>query len=382
VSTRRIGPVVLERRAEPSRWTIVAVRIGAVVVALLVGSVVFASTDLSAVEGYRTMWDGAFGSGNALAETLVAATPLLFTGLAVAIAGRMLLWNIGAEGQFYLGAVFASWFALRFPDWPRPLLLTSMVIAGALGGALWAFGPGLLRAKLAVNEIITTLMLNYVAILFVDYLVHGDWRDPESLGFPLSRPFSPSATLPSFFGTRLHVGLVLALLAAVALWLVLRGTKWGYEIRLIGESQGAARYAGMPVVRNIVVVMLVSGALAGIAGMTEVSGIVHRIQPTISPGYGYTGIIVATLGGFSPFGVVLAAFLFGALQVGGYTLQTVGVTRSVVGVLQGAILFIALGAEVLARYRLRWEPRGVRRGGPEPVPAIEQVVGEAVEGTR
>jgi simple sugar transport system permease protein len=384
VSTHRLGPVVLERRPEPSRWTIVGVRVGAVILALLVGSVVFASTDLSALQGYRTMWTGAFGSGNALAETLVAATPLLLTGLAVAIAGRMLLWNIGAEGQFYMGAVFASWFALEFPDWPRPLLLIAMVLAGALGGALWALGPGLLRAKLAVNEIITTLMLNYVAILFVDYLVHGTWRDPESLGFPLSRPFTPNATLPSFFGTRLHLGLAFALLAALVLWLVLRGTKWGYEIRVIGESQGAARYAGMPVVRNIVLVMLVSGALAGIAGMTEVSGIVHRIQPTISPGYGYTGIIVATLGGFSPFGVVLAAFLFGALQVGGYTLQTVGVTRSVVGVLQGAILFIALGAEVLARYRVHWESKRARSGHADREPALAEdaVPGEAMEGTR
>jgi ABC-type uncharacterized transport system permease subunit len=365
MSVRRVGPLVMERRAFPSRGTLLAARIGAIILALLVGALVFMATGLPPVESYRTMWEGAFGGAGAIAETLVATTPILLTGLAVAIAGRALLWNIGAEGQFFVGATFATALALWFPEWPRPVLLPLMILAGAAGGAVWALGPAILRARLAVNEIITTLMLNYVAILYVDYLVHGRWADPASLGFPLSKPFTESATLPSFFGTRLHAGILLALGAAIVFWLVLRGTKWGYEIRVIGESAGAARYAGMPVVRNIVVVMLVSGALAGLAGMSEVSGIVHRIQPDISPGYGYTGIIVATLGRFSPVGVVLAAFLFGALQVGGYSLQTVGATASAVGVLQGTILFIALAGEFLARYRVRWQSGEAL---PEPVP--------------
>jgi general nucleoside transport system permease protein len=370
VSVRRVGPIVIERRAIPSGRTLVLARIGSIILALGVGALVFLATGLPPAESYRTMWEGAFVSPDAVAETLVATSPILLTGLAVAIAGRAVLWNIGAEGQLFIGATFATALALWFPAWPRPALLTLMVVAGAVGGAVWALGPAILRARLAVNEIITTLMLNYVAILYVDYLVHGRWADPGSLGFPLSKPFSENATLPTFFGTRLHLGFLLALAAAVAFWLVLRGTKWGYEIRVTGESAGAARYAGMPVARNIVVVMLVSGALAGVAGMAEVSGIVHRIQSDISPGYGYTGIIVATLGRFSPIGVVLASFLFGALQVGGYSLQTVGATSSAVGVLQGAILFIALAAEFLARYRVRWQPGEAL---PEPVP--EEVVG-------
>jgi general nucleoside transport system permease protein len=186
--------------------------------------------------------------------------------------------------------------------------------------------------------------------------VHGRWRDPASLGFPLSKPLSRNATLPAISGTRLHAGFLIAAGAALLLWFVLRGTRWGYEVRLIGESPGAARYAGMPVARNIVLVMLASGALAGIAGMGEVSGIVHRIQPNISANYGYTGIIVATLGRFSPIGVLIAAVLFGGLQVGGFALQTLGVPASIVGVLQGVILFITLAAEFLARYRTRWAP--------------------------
>ncbi len=357
MSAVRLGPVVLERRALPSRLTMLAVRALAVLVALLFGAVILTVTGYSASEGYRTMWYGTFGGGaNGIAETLVAATPLILTGLAVTVAARMLLWNIGAEGQLFLGATFASALALNFAGWPRPLLLAAMVVAGAVGGAAWALGPAVLRARLGVNEIITTLMLNYVAILFVDYLVHGRWRDPGSSGFPLSKPFGESATLPIIVAeTRLHAGFLLALAAAALLWLVLRNTRFGYEVRAIGESRAAARYAGMPTERNIVLVMLLSGALAGLAGMGEVSGIVHRIQADISVAYGYTGILVAALARFSPPGVVLVGVLFGALQVGGFSLQTAGAPASIVGILMGSILFVAIGAEFLARFRVGWK---------------------------
>lgn len=349
----RVGPLVLERRALPSSRAMGAVRGGAVFLGLLVGAVVLLAGSYPVVGSYKTMVSNAFGSGDAFAETLVSAAPLMLTGLAVAVAARMLLWNIGAEGQLYMGATFATACALTFPDWPRPLLLALMVAAGLFGGAFWALGPGFLRARLGVNEIVTTLMLNFVAISWVSYLVHGRWRNPE-IQFPISKDFTKSATLPSLFGTRLHAGLFLALAAAVLIWLMLRQTRWGYEIRVIGESQSAARYAGMPTQRNIVLVMLLSGALAGLAGMGEVSGIDHNIQPTISPSYGYTGIIVATLGRFSAPGVVIAAVLFGGLQVGGTALETadVPVPPSIVQILQGAILFIAVGAEVLARFRI------------------------------
>ena len=354
----RVGPLVFERRALPSRKTMSTVRGGAVFLGLLLGAVVLLAGGYPVIGSYKTMVSNAFGSGDALAEMFVSATPLVLTGLAVALAARMLLWNIGAEGQLYMGATFASACAFTFPGWPRPLLLALMVAAGLFGGAIWALGPGLLRARLSVNEIVTTLMLNFVAIIWVDYLVHGRWRDP-TISFPLSKEFTTSATLPSLFGTRLHVGLFFALAAAFIVWLMLRQTRWGYEIRVIGESPSAARYAGIPTQRNIVLVMLFSGALAGLAGMGEVSGIVHHIQPDISPNYGYTGIIVATLGRFSAGGVVVAAVLFGALQVGGYALQTadVPVPLAIVQILQGAILFIAVGAEVLARFRIGYRRR-------------------------
>lgn len=365
---RRLGPIVVEPRPVTSRVASVLARLVAIALALGLGALILEAGGYSARDSYRTMWDAAFANRDAVAETLVAATPLIFTGLAVAFAARMLLWNIGAEGQLFLGAAAASWLAFSFPDAPRGLLLPAMVVAGAIGGAAWAAGPGVLRASLGVSEIVTTLMLNFVAILLVDYLVHGPWRDPESSGFPLSKPFTESAILPSFGDTRLHVGFLIALGAAVVVWALLRSTRFGYEVRVIGESQPAARYAGMPLRRNIVVVMLISGGLAGIAGMSEVSGIVFRIQPDISAGYGYTGIIVATLGRFSAPGVVIAAVLFGALQVGGYALQTTEVPPSIVQVLQGAILFIAVGAEMLARYRVRWSPRRERAPLAEEAP--------------
>jgi len=368
VSTR-VGPLVFERRALPSSRTMTLVRGGAVFLALLLGAVILLAGGYPVIGSYETMAASAFGSGDAFAETLVSAAPLILTGLAVAVAARMLLWNIGAEGQLYMGAMLASAVAFTFPGWPRPLLLALMVLAGLFGGAMWALGPGLLRARLGVNEIVTTLMLNFVAILWVDYLIHGRWRDPE-IQFPLSKPFTESATLPSLFGTRLHAGIFLALAAAFVIWLMLRQTRWGFEVRVIGESPSAARYAGMPTQRNIVLVMLLSGALAGLAGMGEVSGIVHHIQADISPGYGYTGIIVATLARFAPSAVVIAAVLFGALQVGGFALQTAGVPPSIVEILQGAILFITVGAEVLARFRVGYGRSPEERGavGGEAVP--------------
>jgi ABC-type uncharacterized transport system permease subunit len=211
----------------------------------------------------------------------------------------------------------------------------------------------LLRAWLSLSEIITTLVLNFLALQFVQYLIHGPWRDPLGLGFPFSRPLSPSATLPAIFHTRLHGGFLIAVVAVFLSWFVLRDIARRFEIPRIGESHRVARNDGTPVARNIVLVMTASGGLAGIAGMSEVSGMLHRIQPSISANYGYLGVIVAALGGFSPFGVLVAAILFATLQVGGFALQTLGVPGSTVSIVQGAFVVIALGAGLLVRYRIR-----------------------------
>jgi simple sugar transport system permease protein len=305
---------------------------------------------------YAAMLRGAFGSSNSIAETLVKTIPLILTGLGVSIAFRMLLWNIGAEGQLHFGAIFATGTGLYIiPNAPAPLMIPLLVLAGFIGGALWGLIPGFLRAYLKVSETITTLMLNYIAILFTEYLVYGPWKNPEGFGFPGTRALPDAASLPRWGTTRVHLGLLVALLAALVLAAIFHRSIWGYEIRVIGENERAARYAGINIRRNILLVMAVSGGLAGIAGMSEVTGIAHQLQRNLSPGYGYTAIIVAWLARLNPGAIVVVAFLFAGLLVGGDQLQiSMGLPAAIAPMLQGTILFFLLAGESLARYRLVW----------------------------
>lgn len=339
----------------PAPWAGLLVPLASIALALLFGAVLLALAGRDPLLVYGAMLRGAFGSFNGLAETLVKTIPLLLAALGVSIAFRMLLWNIGAEGQLYLGAIFATGVALwGLPGAPAWILIPAMVLAGALGGGLWALIPGALRAYLKASEIITSLMLNYVAILLAEYLVYGPWRNPEGLGFPGTATFPDAAWLPRWGTTRVHLGIVLGLGAALLLWVLLRRTWWGYEIRVVGENERAARYAGIPIQRNILLVMALSGALAGVAGMSEVAGIGHALQRNLSPGYGYTAIIVAWLARLNPAAIVLVAFLFAGLLVGGDQLQiSTGLPAAIAPMLQGTILFFVLGGEVLGKYRLR-----------------------------
>ena len=359
----------IERRMEPSRRANILVPILSIVLALVAGAMLLLLAGVNPLETYRAMVEGAFGSAYAISETLVRATPLMLTGLAVSIAFRMLFWNIGAEGQLAMGAFAASGAALFLPKampgispW---LLLSLMLVAGFIGGALWGLIPAALKAFLSVNEIITSLMLNYVAILWIQYLYYGPWKDPKGFGFPGTEPFPDVAILPrlkdtpfiaQFFDTgRVHYGLLLAILAAVFVWVVLGRTRWGYEIKVIGENPRAARYAGISIVRNILLVMILSGGLAGLAGYSQVAGVAHRLQQGIVVGDGYTAIIIAWLARLNPFGVLLVAVLMAALFVGGDQIQiTMGLSASVALVLQGAILFFVLGGNFFTQYRLRW----------------------------
>jgi len=345
--------VTLEKRGTTPYLIHFLVPVSSVVAALLVGAIFLKATGHSPLEIYAMMFDGAFGSMYGISETIVKAIPLMLTGLGVSIAFRMLLWNIGAEGQLYMGAFAASWVALFAPDMPGYIMLPLMFIAGFLGGALWGLLPAIPRAFLGVNETITTLMLNYVAILWVDYLVYGPWKDPKGFNFPLTAPFRDSASLPTFGNSRVHLGLLFALAAVVIVYVLLKHTRWGYEIRIIGESQNAARYAGMNIGKNILLVMLLSGGLAGLAGMAEVSGITHRLQHGISSGYGYTAIIIAWLSKLNPWAIIIVSFLFGGLLVGGFSIQTSGLPSATVFMLQGLILFFVLGGEILTRYRIK-----------------------------
>jgi ABC-type uncharacterized transport system permease subunit len=303
---------------------------------------------------YGVLFKGAFGTWYGLSESIVTAIPLILTGLGVSIAFRMVLWNIGGEGQLYMGAFAASWVALSYPDAPAYILQPAMFMAGFTGGALWGLIPAIPRALKGVNETLTTLMLNYVAIFWVGYLVYGPWRDPQSYNFPITPDFSQNAILPHLGNTRIHAGILIALGLVVIVYFVIQHTVWGYEIRVAGESRRAADYAGINVVRNILLVMLISGGLCGLAGYCEVAGIFRKLQHTISPGYGYTAIIIAWLAKLNPWAIVVVAFLFGGLISGGYTMQAAGLPSTTVTMLQGVILFFVLGGEILTRYRIRF----------------------------
>lgn len=360
----------MERVAAPTRRAAFLTPILSILLALAACGVLLAVSGENPLAVYRSMLTGALGDRYGFAETLVKTIPLLLTGLGVSVAFRMQLWNIGAEGQLYLGAIGATGVALfLMPGQPAIVLIPAMMAAGMIGGAVWGLVPGFLRAYLGANETITTLMLNYVAILLADYLVHGPWRDRAAFGFPGTKPFPAAAELPTYGAYRVHIGLLFGLGAALILWIALRRTRWGYELTVIGENPRAARYAGMNIKRSILVVMAVSGGLSGLAGMSEVAGIGHQLQRNFSPGYGYTAIIVAWMGRLDPLGIVAVSFLLATLLVGGDQLQmSMGLPSAVAPMLQGAILFFLLGGEVLTRYRFVWGA-STRAGGDGPGPS-------------
>jgi ABC-type uncharacterized transport system permease subunit len=349
----------LEPRGDPPAWLTAVLTLAAVAVALLIGAVVLAVVGGDPVRAYLHILDAAFGDIGVLSDTLVKATPLMLTGLACALAFRMRLWNIGAEGQFLLGAWGAAAVVLApiLPaGTPAILVIPAMMLAGALAGAVWGLIPGVLRARLGVNEIIATLMLNYVALAWLQFWVFGPWSEG---GFQQSAPFPREAWLPRLTdlasqfpvlaGLTTHLGLVFALIAAAVMWVVVSRTRWGYEMRLLGDNARAARYAGIDIARYVIVIFGISGALAGLAGMSEVSGVVHRLQDRISPGYGFTAIIIAYLARLGPWRVILASVLFGALILAGREIQPSGVPAMI----QGIILFCVIAADLLVRYRIR-----------------------------
>ena len=322
--------------------------------ALVLGAVLLALSGHAPITVYGRMLDSSLGGVDSLSRTLVRATPLALAGLSVAVAGSMGLWNIGAEGQMMAGATFATGVALVAEGLSGPVLITAMIAAGALGGLVLALGPALARAYLNVNEIITTLMLVEVAIRIVEWLEVGPWKDPESFGFAVITELPEQASLPGLFG-RAHIGVVLAAVLLVVFWLAVSRTAWGYELRVAGSSGATARYAGISLKRKVLTAMLLSGAIAGIAGAVELTGTASRLSPGLSNGYGYAGIIVAALALMRPSGVAVVAFVFGAVQVGGQSIQTLGVESSISVILQAMILIAALVAAVLLNYRIRWE---------------------------
>jgi simple sugar transport system permease protein len=351
--------VIEPRLKEPPRWFPALVSLGAIILALILGGVVISLAGGDPVRSYLHIARASFGNAGVISDTLVKATPLILVGLACAVAFRMRLWNIGAEGQFFMGALGASVVVLAplLPAGTSPwLFIPTMMVAGMLFGAVWGFIPGYLKARLNVNEIITTLMMNYIALALVNFFIYAVWSEggfQMSPMFPrtawLPRLTDYSAQVPFFAGLTTHLGMLLGLVAAVVVWFILYRSRWGYEIRLIGDNPKAARYAGLNISRNIVLVMMFSGALAGLAGMSEITGVVHRLQSAISPGYGFTGIIIAWLAKLNPFAVILVSVLFGALILAGREIQPSGVPKMI----QGIILVCLIASDFFLRYRMR-----------------------------
>ncbi len=346
--------IQFEKRTDQNKAINFLIPIISFVLALLFNGVILILFGINPIQAYSVMIKGSLGSSYALTETLVKAIPLMLTGLGVSIAFQMHFWNIGAEGQLAMGGIAASYIALFMQDSiPPSLILPTMFVVGMLAGAMWGLIPAGLKAALGVNEILTTLMMNYIAILLVEYLYLGPWRDPKGYGFPGTAQFPKSAWLPRITG-RVHYGIFFAIVGAIVLWFILKHTKRGYEIRLIGENPKAARYSGVNISKNIIIVMLFSGGLAGIAGMTEVSGISRRLYTGLTVGYGYTAIIVAWLANLNPFGILIVAFLMAALLVGGDQIQIAMQTPAAVAdILQGAILFFMLGGSIFNRYKIK-----------------------------
>jgi len=290
-----------------------------------------------------------------LGELGVKAAPLMLIATGLAIGFRSNIWNIGAEGQLTFGAIFGGGLALYLHESQSSWLLPAMVVSGALGGMAWAAIPAFLRTRFNTNEILVSLMLNYVALLFLSFLVHGPWRDPEGFNFPESRQFSEAAMLPLVLDdTRLHLGLPIALAAVALGWLFVRKSFVGYQMRVAGLADGAAQYAGFNRKRMVWIALLCGGAAAGVAGLCEVAGPIGQLLPSISPGYGYAAIIVAFVGRLHPLGIALASLLMSLLYLGGESAQMeLGLPSAVTGVFQGVLLFFLLAADLFVNFRVR-----------------------------
>lgn len=350
----------LESRGELSRAWLIAAPFAAIAFTLLAASVFVAWAGAPIAATYMQIFDGAFGSRFAWSETLTRATPLILTGLAVAVAFRARLFNIGAEGQLYAGALAAvavyGFVASADFDVPPAIVFAAMLLAAMLAGGVLLVVPALLRTRLGVDEVVTTLLLNFIVLLFVSMMLEGPMKDPAAMGWPQSIALPDELQLGRLIErTRLHTGLVWALALAAVLWAVLRYSTFGFAVRAVGANARAAEFAGVPVERTVITVALLSGALAGLAGAIEVSGRTAYVTLDMSPGYGYSGIVIAMLAGLNPLAVVLAAIFVAGVLVGADSMsRAVAVPTYISDVIVSIALLSMLVATAFARYRIRW----------------------------
>lgn len=326
----------------------------AVGTAMAVCSLLILWAGASPVQGWMLMLKGGLGSKFAISETLTRATPLIFTGLAAAVAFRAKLWNIGGEGQFYIGACMAVLLGTEgsLPSWA---MIPYLFAAGALAGGFFLLVPTMLKTLLNADEVVTTLLLNFVVLLFVNWLVFGPWKDPMSMGWPQSEPVLDSALLPVILSkTRLHLGFILGVGTAVFVWLFMERTIWGFEIRAVGANPKASRFAGMPVTAAIIRTALISGGLAAMAGVSELLGVKGYLTTDLSPGFGYSGIVVAMLAALHPLGVVASAIFVALIYIGADSMsRAINISNYIADVTTAISLLAVLVALFFTKYRIK-----------------------------
>jgi simple sugar transport system permease protein len=348
--------LVLERRPERSAALALASPLIAVALTLVTGACLFALLGKDPLTAVTVYFIDPLTDAYSLQEIVVKATPLVLIGVGLSLCYLANAWNIGGEGQFLIGAVAGSWLAVTTQGSEAgPWVLPVMLLLGAAAGAAYALVPALLKVRFGASEILTSLMLVYVADLFLDYLVRGPWRDPHGFNFPTTAEFDPVATVPVLIaGSRVHLGALIALLVVGIAWITLRRTIEGFAIRLVGAAPKAARFAGFDADQLVLITFAVSGALAGLAGIIEVAGPVGHLQPNVSPGYGFTAIIVAFLGRLHPVGILIAALFLALTFIGGEGAQiSLKVPLDLTKVFQGILLFYVLACDSLVVHRVR-----------------------------
>lgn len=349
--------LVLEKRPEASATMAIASPLIALALTVVTGGIIFALRGNNPVDALYVYFIEPWVALWSVEQIIVKAAPLVLIGAGLSVCYLANVWNIGAEGQFTMGAVLGGAIPVLFPEWQSPLTLIAMLALGIIGGMAWGAIPALLRNRFNANEILTSLMLVYVAQLFLDWLVRGPWRDPMGFNFPKSITFSNWQLLP-YLTSGIHLGVIFAIIAAVALALLLGRTMKGFEIRVAGQSPRAARFAGFSQKWTVLFCFLLSGGLAGLAGVSEIASVVGQLQPQISPGYGFAAIIVAFLGRLNPIGVILAGVLLALSYIGGEAAQiSLGVSEKIARVFQGVLLFYILACDTLILYRIRWQQR-------------------------
>jgi ABC-type uncharacterized transport system permease subunit len=348
--------LVLERRAERSAIIAIASPLIAIALTLITISILLAILGKNPIAALNVYFVQPLLDPYSLSEIAVKASPLVMIGVGLSLCYLANIWNIGAEGQFVIGAVCGSWLAVTTQGTGAgPWVLPAMLVLGALGGALYALIPALCKVRFGASEILTSLMLVYVAELILDYLVRGPWRDPHGYNFPTTADFDPNATIPALFdGTRVHAGCIITLVVVAVAAVVLGRTIKGFEIRVVGAAPKAARFAGFNANQLVIFTFMVSGALAGLAGIIEVAGPIGHLQPNISPGYGFTAIIVAFLGRLNPIGILIAGLFLALTSIGGEGAQiSMKIPLDLTKVFQGILLFYVLACDSMIVYRLR-----------------------------